>query len=96
MNSLDDIKSVLSQHKDELLKRYPIKKLAIFGSFAGNKQRDDSDIDILVEFDRSIGIEFIDLADEIESLFGTNVDLVSKNGIKKSYYDNIKNDLIYV
>jgi len=96
MNSLDNIQSVLSQHKNKLLEKYPIKNLAIFGSFAGNKQRDDSDIDILVEFDRSIGIEFIDLADEIESLFGTNVDLVSKNGIKKSYYDNIKNDLIYV
>ncbi len=96
MNSLDNIKSVLSQHKDELLKRYPIKNLAIFGSFARNKQRDDSDIDILVEFDRSIGIEFVDLADEIESLFGTNVDLVSKNGIRKSYYNNIKDDLIYV
>lgn len=70
--------------------------MAIFGSYARNEQLDGSDIDIMVEFNDKIGILFIDLAEEIEKLIGSKVDLVSKNGIKERYYNAIKPDLIYV
>ncbi len=70
--------------------------MAIFGSLARNEQNDRSDIDILVEFNDKIGIRFIDLAEEIENLIGSNVDLVSKKGIKNKYYKAIKSDLVYV
>jgi predicted nucleotidyltransferase len=59
-------------------------------------QKEDSDLDILVEFNDKIGIRFIDLADEIERLVGFKVDLVSKNGIKDKYLQSINSDLIYV
>jgi predicted nucleotidyltransferase len=49
-----------------------------------------------VEFSDKIGVRFIDLADELESIVGFKVDLVSKNGIKENYYLSIYNDLIYV
>jgi predicted nucleotidyltransferase len=70
--------------------------LAIFGSHARNEQAEDSDLDILVEFDEKIGLQFIDLADELELLLGRRIDLVSKGGIKEKYFQNIKQDLIYV
>jgi predicted nucleotidyltransferase len=57
---------------------------------------ENSDIDILVEFTKPVGIEFIDLADELEKMLKSKVDLVSKNGIKPKYYEAIKKDLIYV
>jgi len=75
---------------------YPIKSIAIFGSYARKQQSDKSDLDLLVEFDGKIGIRFIDLADEIERLVGFKVDLVSRNGIKDKYYKSISSDLIYV
>ena len=70
--------------------------MAIFGSYSRNENRNDSDLDILVEFNDKIGIRFIDLADEIENIVGVKVDLVSKDGIKEKYFKAIGPDLIYV
>lgn len=70
--------------------------MAIFGSYSRGDQNENSDIDILVEFNGRIGLKFVDLAEEIEKLLGKNVDLVSKNGVKKKYYEAINSDLVYV
>jgi len=96
MKSLQEIKSTLGEHKDHLYSNYPIKSMAIFGSYSRNEQNRNSDLDIVVEFNDKIGIRFVDLANELESLIGSKVDLVSKNGIKDGYYQSISPDLIYV
>ena len=96
MKSLKEIKKDLSNHKDLLLKEYPIKSMAIFGSYSRSEQTDSSDVDILVEFSGSIGIRFVDLADELEDIVGCKVDLVSKKGVKSKYLDSIDSELIYV
>lgn len=96
MKSLSEIKSTLQTNKDKLFVSYPIKSLAIFGSFARNEENELSDLDLLVEFNDKIGIRFIDLANELETLMGVKVDLVSKKGIKKHYLQSIEEDLIYV
>ncbi|MDR4988441.1 MAG: nucleotidyltransferase family protein [Bacteroidales bacterium] len=96
MKSLEEIKLSICNEKQHLFAKYPIKSLAIFGSYARKEQNDQSDVDILVEFDDNIGIRFIDLADEIESITGIKTDLVSRNGIKDRYFNVIKPDLIYV
>lgn len=95
MRSLQEIKTTLSNHKSRLFNDYPIKSMAIFGSYSRREQNDSSDLDILVEFTGNIGIRFIDLADELESIIGLNVDLVSKKGIKEKYLQSIDSDLIY-
>jgi predicted nucleotidyltransferase len=96
MKTLQDIQATLIKHKDQLFTDYPIKSLAIFGSYARNEQDSDSDLDLIVEFNDKIGIRFIDLADDLENLVGFKVDLVSKKGIKDKYYKSIATDLIYV
>jgi predicted nucleotidyltransferase len=96
MKSLEQIKKSLIEHKSSLFMKYPIKSLAIFGSYSRGDQKESSDIDILVEFNGKIGLKFIDLADDIERLLGKHVDLVSKNGVKKKYFESINSDLIYV
>ncbi|PCE66528.1 nucleotidyltransferase family protein [Sediminicola luteus] len=96
MKSLEEIKTILLQNKSHLYSKYPIKSLAIFGSYARKDQNEQSDLDLLVEFNDKIGIRFIDLAEELEILFGFKIDLVSKNGIKEKYLKSIKSDLIYV
>ena len=83
----------LRKNKTRLFKKYSIKELAIFGSVSRNDFNETSDIDILVDFNRNIGIEFIDLAEELEAILHKKVDLVSRNGVKEKYYQFIKPDL---
>ena len=96
MKSLKNIESILSQNKSHLFQKYPLKSLAIFGSYSRQEQGDESDLDIMVEFNNQIGIQFIDLAEEIEALVGSKIDLVSRKGLKDKYFQSIEQDLIYV
>ncbi len=96
MRTLQEIKNTLSRHKNRLFLDYPIKSMAIFGSYSRKEQNDTSDLDILVEFSDRIGIRFIDLADDLESIVGFKVDLVSKKGVKEKYLRSIDSELIYV
>lgn len=66
MRTLQEIRSTLSTHRNHLFNDYPIKSLAIFGSYSRSDNTSVSDLDILVEFHDKIGIRFIDLADELE------------------------------
>ena len=91
-----DITKILKDNKLYLADRYHLTSLGIFGSFAREDFQEDSDIDILIDYDQPIGMEFIDLADELEKILARKVDLVSKNGIKPKYYEEILKDLIYV
>jgi uncharacterized protein len=90
------IHNLLLSKKDDLLTRYHLKSLGIFGSCTRADFREDSDVDILIDYDKQMGIEFIDLAEELESILNRKVDLVSRNGIKPKYFEEIKKDLIYV
>jgi len=96
MKNLQEVETALISKKQSLFKNYAIKSLAIFGSYSRNEQNALSDVDILVEFHKKIGIKFIDLADELEEILDSKVDLVSRNGIKDNYFQSISSDLIYV
>lgn len=86
----------LKQLKPSLQKRYPISELALFGSIARDEHAEASDIDILVDFNDSIGIGFFKLANELEDEFQTKVDVVSRKGIKPHYLPCIERDLIQI
>ena len=91
-----DILSVLVQNKSELENRFKVRHLGIFGSYARGDQRPDSDVDILVDIDPSVGLEFVTLAEEIEQLLGLPIELVSRRAIKPNKLKYIEQDLIYV
>ncbi|MCB9205435.1 MAG: nucleotidyltransferase family protein [Flavobacteriales bacterium] len=96
MSTREDIIRKLKTFKANVVNRYPIASLALFGSVARNEQTETSDIDVLVEFNGKIGSDFFNLADELERELGTKVDLVSRKGIKPKYFSAIESDLIYV
>ena len=79
-----------------LQQKYPVENIAIFGSYARNEQTETSDVDVMIELNGKIGIDFFRMADEIEDYLGLKTDVASKNGIKSRYFEIIKNDLIYV
>jgi predicted nucleotidyltransferase len=96
MKTIKYYRQLLSRYKPELIKKYHVRQLAIFGSFARGDETQASDLDILVDFDRPIGLDFVALADELESRLGVKVDLVSAKAVKPRMMDCIKNELIYV
>ena len=69
----------------EVCRRYGVKELSLFGSAVRGEMRPESDIDMMVEFEPEarVGlIRFQALVDELESLTGRRVDLVTRGGLK--------------
>ncbi len=80
---LDEIKTILRAHKEELKEKYGVKEIGIFGSYVRGEAKEDSDVDILVEFEKPIGIfKFLELEEYLSILIGRKVDLVSKKALK--------------
>lgn len=96
MQTVIDIKTKLARNKSLYHEKYGAKAFGIFGSYSRGDQGNSSDIDILVEFDKPIGLAFIDLAEDLEKLLDAKVDLVSKRAIKPRMLKSIEQDIIYV
>ena len=96
MTNLTSIKNTLTQLKPELTRKFFVNSIGLFGSVVRDDFNEASDIDIIVDFNKPIGVEFIDLADFIENKLRKKVDLVSKNGVKAKYFQQIQSEIIYV
>ncbi len=96
MKTLKEIEEIIKQHGQELEERFKVKRIGIFGSYARGDQNEDSDIDILVEFREPVGFVFIHLADFLEEILETKVDLLTVDGIKENRRKFIMEDLTYV
>ena len=92
----EEVLQKLRLNLPDFKKKYPIETMGIFGSVARGDASTNSDLDILVQFNGAVGLEFIDLADELEQRLNCKVDLVSRRGIKPKYWESIKEDVIYV
>jgi uncharacterized protein len=95
MHDLQTILQKLREHKPELLRKYPISKLGVFGSYARGEANENSDIDIAVEITGPMGLNFVQMADEIEDLFGRKTDVVPLRSIKPQYLESVQRDIIY-
>ena len=84
MKPLNEIKEIIRDHKVELAEDFGVSEIGIFGSIVRGEAGDDSDVDVLVEFSRPIGlIKFMSLEYHLGQLFGgLKVDLVSKKALK--------------
>lgn len=96
MKSKEEILKRLHDCKMKLAIRYKIAKIGLFGSYARGDQTDDSDVDVFVDVDASIGLEFVSLAEEIEKDIGLPVDVISSRAIHPRYRQSIEAELIYV
>ena len=95
--SLDEIKEIIKKHKDELKEKYSVKEIGIFGSFARGEAKEDSDVDILVEFEKPIGLfKFLELEEYLSNLIGREVDLVSKKALKPNIGKHILEEVVTI
>jgi predicted nucleotidyltransferase len=88
-----DVEQKLKEQKKYLEAHFFVEKIGFFGSYARDEQSEDSDIDILVEFSRPVGFEFIELKEYLETVFGKRVDLVTENALKPNMKDNVLNEV---
>ena len=96
MYTLETILEKLRAYKPELQRKYPISRLGVFGSYARGEAKENSDIDVAVELNGPMGLNFVEMADEIERLFGVKVDVVPKRAIKSLYLSSVEKDILYV
>ncbi|RCW49727.1 MULTISPECIES: nucleotidyltransferase family protein [unclassified Halanaerobium] len=89
------LKEKIRDLKPILEKKYKVKRIGLFGSFARDEANEDSDIDILVEFSGNIGWEFIDLKQFLEENLEREVDLVTIEALKPELKEDILRDVIY-
>ncbi|HLF72802.1 MAG TPA: nucleotidyltransferase family protein [Anaerolineales bacterium] len=90
----DEILALLKSHRREL-KKFGVHSLSIFGSIARNQARKNSDIDILVDFEKPVGLfEFVRLKLYLEEVLGRKVDLVTPEALRKELRDAILREAI--
>jgi len=65
----------------EILKKYEVKRIGLFGSFVRGEQKKNSDIDFLIEFENPNFDNFMDLVFYLEDLFGRDVELITNGSI---------------
>ncbi|MCK5056002.1 MAG: nucleotidyltransferase family protein [Candidatus Aminicenantes bacterium] len=97
MKRLKEIQKCLRIHKKELNKKYKIKEIGIFGSYVRGDQKEKSDLDILVNFEETIGLfRFVALERYLSRLLGVKVDLVMKSALKPRIGKRILNEVSYI
>jgi predicted nucleotidyltransferase len=97
MKKIEQIKELISLHLDTLKNKYYVKEIGIFGSYIREDQNTESDVDILVEFSKPVGlIDFIKLEEYLKDLLDINVDLVPRDGIKPALKSEILQQVVYV
>lgn len=100
MLTKNEITILLKKEVPHLKTIFGVKRIGLFGSHSKGIQREDSDIDPVVEFEKPIGLKFIELLDYIKNLLGKKVDILTPADIKsislKEVAEDIKKSIVYV
>ena len=93
----DDILLFLKAHKEEMHRIYGVKHVGLFGSYARRTERDDSDIDIVVEFESSNKTlrNFMGFKRYLEGNLGKPVDLGIESTLKPVVRQSMQSEIIY-
>jgi len=90
MKTLGQTRKLILKNKKTIQRNFYVKDLFLFGSFARSAQKRDSDVDILVDFKKPVGLfKFLELEEYLECLLGTKVDLVTRKALYGKIGQNI-------
>lgn len=96
-SALETFKEKLRAIKPFLQAEYGVSEIGIFGSFVRGEESPESDLDILVDFEKPIGLlRFVDLKLNLSELLGVKVDLVMKSALKPRIGKRILQEVIRV
>ena len=100
MSYLNEVIEKIKLYYPFLSSEFGIKRIGVFGAIAKQTEGEESDIDLIVEFERPIGLKFIRLVEYSKKLLGRKVDVLTKDGVRsikvKRVSQEIEKDIIYV
>jgi len=99
VKSIEEIRAILKEHKAEVIRKYRVTEIGIFGSFVRGEQKRRSDVDILVEFDpRNIpGLLMLsEMERYLQRLLKKKVDVVIRSGIRPELKKGIMKEVVYI
>lgn len=92
-----EVQQRIRENLAELSREYAVSEIGIFGSYARNEQKPDSDLDILVEFSKPVGfVSFMQLEQHLQRLLGVKIDLVTRAALKPHIGARILSEVNYV
>lgn len=97
MKTLEEIKRLIGQHKQELKEKFKIKEIGIFGSTIRGERRQTSDIDLLVDFkDEADLFDLMGLGLFLEEKLNQRVDVVPRRAIREEIKDRVLKEVVYL
>lgn len=97
MKNLKEIQALLAGRKEDLKARYGVREIGIFGSYVRGEVREESDIDVLVDFESPLSLlRIVALENELQDLLGMKVDLVPKKNVRKELEKEILNEVVFL
>lgn len=96
MKTFKEINDILAEYKEKIREKYGVVILGVFGSYARGEAKETSDVDILVEIERPIGLKFFELWDELEEMLGCKVDLVRAKLLRSEIKEDILKEVVKI
>lgn len=94
MKSLSEILAILKREKSYLKDQYKLSNIAVFGSVSRGEANETSDVDLLVELEQPLGLEFVQLSEDLESILGEKVDVADREMLQK-LWPYVSPELVY-
>jgi uncharacterized protein len=100
MLSRHELIRLLREEQPYLAAEFGVARIGLFGSYAGERHGEGSDIDLVVELERPLGFRFVELVEHLEHLLGSPVDVLTPAGIDNIRHDHvaksIRQSIVYV
>ncbi len=97
MKNIDEIKRKLEELKPLLKKRFKVKRIGVFGSFTRGEQKEESDLDVLVEFYEPVSLlGLVRLENYLTDILGVKVDVVPKKDVRAELRKRILKETVYL
>ncbi|MHC1600664.1 MAG: nucleotidyltransferase family protein [Candidatus Methanospirareceae archaeon] len=96
MKTIDEVREIITDRKRDLKDHFKVKEIGVFGSYVRGQQKEKSDIDLLVEFERPVSLlGLVSLENHLSDLLRIKVDLVPKGDIRPELKEGIIREVIY-
>jgi hypothetical protein len=90
MKTLDEIRTIIRQHRDILAEKYGVAVVGVFGSYVRGEQKGQSDIDLLVDILHPISLlELVGAEIYLSEVLSAKVDLVPKRDVREELRETI-------